>query len=131
MKPGTVLRVARPSSDLDLTTRMYRDGLGLEQLGSFVDHDGFDGVMLGHAGQGWHLEFTHRRGHEAESWPDPDDLIVFYLPERGEWQAACARMLAAGFEVATSYNPYWDRAGSTFVDPDGHRIVLQNAEWRR
>jgi hypothetical protein len=28
-----------------------------------------------------------------------------------------------------SYNPYWEEAGVTFEDPDGYRVVLQNAEW--
>ncbi len=28
-----------------------------------------------------------------------------------------------------SFNPYWDACGQTFEDPDGYRIVLQNAEW--
>ena len=44
------LRVARPSDDLDALLRFYRDGLGLELLGGFEGHDGFDGVMLGHPG---------------------------------------------------------------------------------
>jgi len=28
-----------------------------------------------------------------------------------------------------SENPYWDVNGVTFEDPDGWRIVLQNAGW--
>jgi hypothetical protein len=28
-----------------------------------------------------------------------------------------------------AFNPYWDRDGVTFEDPDGYRIVLQNAAW--
>ena len=27
--------------------RFYRDGVGLTEIGSFQDHEGFDGVMLG------------------------------------------------------------------------------------
>ena len=42
------LRVARPTDDLDTVATMYRIGLGFEILGSFADHQGFDGVMLGH-----------------------------------------------------------------------------------
>jgi hypothetical protein len=30
-----------------------------------------------------------------------------------------------------SFNPYWDRDGVTFEDPDGYRIVLQKAAWTR
>lgn len=41
------LRVARATDDLEALLRFYRDGLGLTVLGSFADHAGFDGVMLG------------------------------------------------------------------------------------
>jgi catechol 2,3-dioxygenase-like lactoylglutathione lyase family enzyme len=45
MKPHLVLRVARPTNDLAAVVRFYRDGLGLQELFRFDDHDGFDGVM--------------------------------------------------------------------------------------
>jgi hypothetical protein len=38
-------------------------------------------------------------------------------------------MLTAGFSPVPAFNPYWDRNGKTFEDPDGYRIVLQNAAW--
>ena len=47
------LRVARPTDDLDTVATMYRIGLGFEILGSFADHQGFDGVMLGHPDLAW------------------------------------------------------------------------------
>jgi len=28
-----------------------------------------------------------------------------------------------------SFNPYWDRDGVTFEDPDGYRVVVQRAAW--
>jgi hypothetical protein len=28
-----------------------------------------------------------------------------------------------------AFNPYWDRHGKTFADPDGYRVVLQHAAW--
>src|SRR5262245_158380 len=28
-----------------------------------------------------------------------------------------------------AFNPYWDKQGKTFEDPDGYRVVLQNARW--
>ncbi|MEW4531546.1 VOC family protein, partial [Maioricimonas sp. JC845] len=90
----------------------------------------FDGVMLGHAGAGYHLEFTRCNSHEAGRAPTRDNLLVFYLPERDEWQQAVDRMRASGHEPVTAFNPYWDRRGVTFEDPDGYRVVLQNAPWR-
>src|SRR5262249_33572726 len=44
------LRVARPTDELDAVVRFYQDGLGFAVLAEIKDHDGFDGVMLGHAG---------------------------------------------------------------------------------
>ncbi len=55
-----------------------------------------------------------------------DHLLVFYLPESTEWEAAVERMRNAGFEPVVALNPYWDRSGRTFEDPDGYRVVLQH-----
>ena len=124
------LRVARPTDDLEAVTRFYRDGLGFEVIASFTDHAGFDGVMLGHAGGAYHLEFTHQRGHSVGRAPTAEDLLVFYLPDRIEWEQAVQRMIDRGYSPTASYNPYWDVNGKTFEDSDGYRIVLQNTAWR-
>ena len=123
------LRIARPVSDLARSQSMYVRGLGLEELGSFEDHEGFDGVMLGRKGQGYHFEFTFCRTHPVAPQPTAEDLVVFYVPAPDEWTSLCATMLAAGFEAVASLNPYWDARGRTFQDPDGYRVVLQNASW--
>lgn len=129
MKMGTTLRVARPTDHLDDVIRFYTDGVGLTRLESFEDHEGFDGVMLGVPGAPYHLEFTRTISHPAGRAPSLDHLLVFYLPDESEWRAAVARMAAAGYEATRSFNPYWDRAGLTFEDPDGYRVVLQNSAW--
>jgi len=123
------LRVARPSDDLDALLPFYRDGLGLSVLNRFADHEGFDGVMIGAEGAPYHFEFTRAKDHAAGRAPTRDHLAVFYLPDRDTWLAAVARMKAAGFEPVAAFNPYWDRRGATFEDPDGYRVVLQNDEW--
>jgi catechol 2,3-dioxygenase-like lactoylglutathione lyase family enzyme len=124
-----ILRIARPSDDLERLLPFYRDGLGLDVLFRFADHDGFDGVMLGKPGAPYHLEFTRAQGHAAGRAPTQDNLLVFYLPDRPAWQAALDRMKSAGFEPVAAFNPYWDRNGVTFEDPDGYRVVLQNENW--
>ena len=58
----------------------------------FEDHDGFDGVMLGREGAPYHFEFTRARGHVAGRAPTHDSLLVFYVPEVEEWNAAVERM---------------------------------------
>ena len=123
------LRVARASDNLQAIVAMYRDGLELEELGRFSDHDGFDGVMLGASGMQYHFEFTHQRGHAAPRSPSPESLLVFYQPDEEAWRAACVRMLAAGFTAVVSHNPYWDVRGQTFEDLDGYRVVLQQSTW--
>lgn len=123
------LRVARPSGDLQRVAEMYRRGLALEVLGSFEDHAGFDGIMLGRPGLDWHLELTRQRDHGVTPTPTAEDLLVLYLPDPAEWRAACARMETVGFQPVPAHNPYWDRRGRTFRDPDGYRVVLQNASW--
>jgi len=108
---------------------MYCRGLGLHVIGSFENHDGFDGIMLGVAGANYHFEFTHSRKHPVHPAPTVEDLAVFYTPAESGWQATCASMLAAGFKQVTAFNPYWDVRGRTYEDRDGYRIVLQQAEW--
>jgi catechol 2,3-dioxygenase-like lactoylglutathione lyase family enzyme len=123
------LRVARPTDNIDALVAFYRDGLGLEVIGAFQAHNGFDGVMLGKVGAPYHLEFTRAEGHTAGRAPTADNLLVFYLPDADEWNAAVERMQAHGFMPVRAFNPYWDVRGKTFEDADGYRVVLQNAAW--
>ena len=101
MDRKTNLRVARPTNNFEEVMRFYIAGLGLEELGSF----------------------------EAGRAPTKDNLLVFYLPAEQEWQAAVDRMVKAGYLPVPSFNPYWDRNGRTFEDPDGYRVVLQRGTW--
>ena len=123
------LRVARPVRDLGLSVSMYKRGLGLEEIGRFEDHEGFDGVMLGNRGMSCHFEFTYCRHHPVQPAPTPEDLLVFYIPEANEWHETCAAMLQARFKVVEAFNPYWQHLGRTFEDPDGYRVVIQRAAW--
>jgi catechol 2,3-dioxygenase-like lactoylglutathione lyase family enzyme len=125
------LRIARPTDDLDRLLPFYVDGVGLRLLARFADHAGFDGVMLGAPGAPYHFEFTQTAKHRAGRAPTQDHLLVFYMPERAAWEAAVARMGGAGFSPVPAFNPYWDRDGVTFEDPDGYRIVFQHAAWQR
>lgn len=123
------LRVARATDHLDEVVRFYRDGLGFEMVGAFHDHEGFDGVMLGHASAGHHLEFTRERGAVAGRAPTHENLLVFYLPDAEAWRAAVEKVEALGHAPVPSHNPYWDQRGKTFEDPDGYRVVLYQGVW--
>ncbi|MFM0222588.1 VOC family protein [Paraburkholderia dipogonis] len=124
-----VLRVARPTNDLHQVADFYTRGLGFEVLASFENHEGFDGVIVGRRGCPWHIELTHQQGVTVERAPTTEHLLVLYLPERDVWSAAVERLESLGVKSCESENPYWDRQGKTFEDPDGYRIVLQNAAW--
>lgn len=123
------LRIARPVSDLTRSVEMYRLGLGLHELGSFVNHTGFDGTMLGNPGENFHLEFTFCRHHPVQPASTHEDLLVFYVPKPLAWSRRCSAMLAAGFKEVQSFNPYWSQRGRTYEDQDGYRVVIQEASW--
>ncbi|ASY75336.1 VOC family protein [Pectobacterium polaris] len=123
------LRIARPVSNLKLSCEMYCRGLDLKKLGSFSDHEGFSGAMLGCSDLGWHLEFTQCHHHPVSPSPSDEDLLVLYIVDKVLWDEACSRMDEAGFARVSSFNPYWDKDGVTFHDHDGYRIVIQNRQW--
>jgi catechol 2,3-dioxygenase-like lactoylglutathione lyase family enzyme len=123
------LRVARPTLDFEPLRRFYCDGLGFALLSSFVDHAGFDGWIVGHPRGAYHLEFTHHRDLSAVRAPTHEHQLVFYLADGAEWQAAVARMRAAGCADVEPFNPWWRAHGATFEDADGYRVVLVNGAW--
>jgi hypothetical protein len=44
MKPGSTMRVARPTDNLGAIAEMYAKGLGFAVLAEFKDHRGFDKI---------------------------------------------------------------------------------------
>jgi catechol 2,3-dioxygenase-like lactoylglutathione lyase family enzyme len=119
------VRVARQTGRLDAVVAFYRDGLGLPEIGRFVDHDGYSGVMLDLPGTGAHLEFTATE-HVVPPTPHVEDLLVLYVGSRAEVDRLVER---SGARVVASANPYWDGVGVTVIDPDGFRVVLVAASW--
>ncbi|WP_338463962.1 VOC family protein [Franconibacter daqui] len=123
------MRIARPVANPEAAFQCYSHGLGFERLGEFTDHDGFSGIMMGHAALPWHIELTTCLRHPVKPAPTEEDLLVFYYPERAAWQRVCEELEETGFTPVASFNPYWDKNGKTFVDPDGYRLVIQNQCW--
>lgn len=126
-----IARIAYGTSHLREIAAMYATGLALEELDSFVDHEGFDGIILGNVGSAYHLEFTQRRQPldpptPAEPRRDPDDSLAFYLLDETEWRDACDRILRAGFRSIVTANPYWQARGRAFEDIEGRVVILQN-----
>jgi catechol 2,3-dioxygenase-like lactoylglutathione lyase family enzyme len=117
----TATRVARPARDLTRSKWFYGDLLGLPVVGGFENHDGYDGVFFALPGGG-ELELT--AGPEQPAPSTDEDLLVLYVETWGEVEAVSARLVAAGIIRIPSGNPYWNRTGQTFVDPDGYRLVV-------
>lgn len=122
-------RIVRPTDNPDALLPFYRDGLGLTVLDSFQEHDGFDAIIMGRENVPYHFAFTRTDKHQAGKAPTKENLLVFYLPDHAEWENAIERMKATGFVPVSAFNPYWDKKGVTFEDPDGYRIVLQQTDW--
>jgi catechol 2,3-dioxygenase-like lactoylglutathione lyase family enzyme len=114
------VRVARHTEQLDELVAFYRDGIGLPEIGSFHDHDGYDGVFLDLPGTGAHLELTSGGDHGTPE-PHPESLLVLYLDSEEAVKEVVARLEERPVEPA---NPYWKHHGLTFQDPDGFRVVL-------
>jgi hypothetical protein len=76
-----ILRIARASNDLDALLPFYCDGLGMEVLWRFENHEGFDGLIVGWPGAPYHLEFTRQQDKAAAPAPATDNLVVLYLPD--------------------------------------------------
>ena len=126
---GAHIRIARPTDNIHALRNFYCAGLGFSVLTSFKDHEGFDGLIIGLESENYHLEFTTKAGHKAGRAPTEDNLVIFYFAEESQWREVVERMEGAGRKSVKAFNPYWDRVGKTFEDPDGYRVVLQNAGW--
>jgi len=120
------LRIARHTEQLDELVRFYRDGLGLELIGTFTGHDGYSGRFLAIPGTGAHLEFTS--GPAASMpLPHPESLLVLYLDDTAAVDAAVER---SGATPVQPENPYWQRIGAVALrDPDGFLVVLVPGPW--
>ena len=121
-----VLRVrwARPTDRLEEVVAFYTDGLGLQELGRFEGHAGYDGVLVGLPGSDYHLEFTHHADGSPGPAPSDDNLLVLYLESKREAELVAARLAALGHPEVEPENPYWDGRSITVADPDGWRVVL-------
>jgi hypothetical protein len=71
---------------------------------------------------GAELELTAGPAQPAPS--TDEDLLVLYVQTQTEAAAIGARLTAAGVARIPNRNPYWNRSGLTFLDPDGYRLVI-------
>lgn len=117
------MRVARHTTSLQTVIDFYTELLGLQMLGDFKDHDGYDGVFLGVPGESWHLEFTVSDEAPVHT-PDEDDLLVFYTGSSEKFDSLVMKAAEMDVQEVEAKNPYWSLHGKTYVDPDGFRLVI-------
>lgn len=115
-------RVARHTNDLNRIIHFY-ELLGMEILGSFENHDYYDGVFLGFPDADWHLEFTVSN-EEAQHKPDEDDLLVFYFDDEIKLNQVKSNLIQNNIKQMEAKNPYWNNNGFHFLDPDKFGIIL-------
>lgn len=115
-------RYARHTNNLKPLIEFYTNVLGLEILGSFENHDKYNGVFLGKQDLDWHLEFTES-DEKANHQPDRDDLLVFYLNTTDELTDVKTKVECYGHTLVESKNPYWKQHGIEITDPDGFGVI--------
>jgi catechol 2,3-dioxygenase-like lactoylglutathione lyase family enzyme len=118
------MRIARPVGDIAASVYFYVDLVGLQHLGGFDEHDGYNGAFVGLPGADWHLEFTSSSSGSPTPTPTDEDLLVLYLPAE-QVGATAMRLTAAGSAAVGHENPYWATVGAiVFRDPDRYLLVL-------
>jgi hypothetical protein len=100
----------------------YRNLVGLHVIDQFHDSYGEDGTIFGLPGWPNHLELV-RSNHAYTEARDFDDL-VFYLSDSAAVEEATRKLRASGIDPVADQHPYWDDwGGTTFVDPDGRKVI--------
>ncbi|WP_197464075.1 VOC family protein [Rufibacter sp. DG15C] len=115
--------MARHTSRLPEMREFYTQVLELEVLGSFIGHNGYDGIFLGKKESDWHLEFT-QSSEEAVHIFDEDDVLVFYPVSHAEHERILDKIHQMGLTLMAPKNPYWLINGRMILDPDGFRIII-------
>lgn len=118
-----IFRAARHTNDLKPLIDFYTVILGLEILGSFKNHNNYDGVFLGKKNQNWHLEFTTSLTKVNHKF-DMDDIFVFYPEQINEYDKILERITNNDIERVIPENPYWINNGVMIKDPDGYCIAI-------
>lgn len=125
------VRFARPTAHFDDALAFYRDALGLPVLAEWradPGDPGYDGVVLGLPGTPVHLELTQHGDPPQIPPPDPENLVVLYLPGPDAVARAVDHLARAGHQPVAAANSYWPQHGCVvFMDPDGWHVVL--APW--
>lgn len=118
-------RFARHTNNLEQLKAFYINTLGLELLGSFENHYGYDGIFIGKPNENWHLEFT-QTSEKVNHKFDEDDILVFYPKTKAEYFSILEKFTEHNISFVEPKNPYWKENGKMILDPDGFRIIISS-----
>ncbi len=116
-------RYARHTTNLQEIEKFYTEIIGLEKIGSFENHNDYDGLFLGHKNSNWHLEFTTST-NKPNSKFDQDDILVFYLNSEIELAQIKKTLKQKNINLEAPKNPYWSENGIMISDPDRFKVVF-------
>jgi catechol 2,3-dioxygenase-like lactoylglutathione lyase family enzyme len=122
-------RFARHTNDLEQIKSFYIAILGFELLGTFENHNGYDGVFIGKSNENWHLEFTKTKEVISFDFKE-DDILVFYPASKTEFELLVHKLQSHEIEFIKAKNPYWNENGKMILDPDGYRILISDLKIR-
>ena len=118
-------RIARHTNKIKKITAFYINILNLEILGSFTNHNNYDGVFIGKENLDWHLEFT-TSDELAKHQFDDDDILVFYPTTMNLYNDIIENINTHKLKTHKAKNPYWHENGILIRDPDGYNIIVSN-----
>ena len=122
-------RFARHTKNLNQLKSFYIDVLGFEVLGSFENHDNYNGIFIGKPQFDWHLEFT-QSNEIVEFNFNEDDALVFYPEKISEYNQLLKNIQKQNISIIKAKNPYWNENGKMILDPDGYRVIISNLKCR-
>ena len=122
-------RIARHTNNLNQLKSFYIDVLGFEVLGSFENHDNYNGIFIGKPQFDWHLEFT-QSNEIVEFNYNEVDILVFYPEKISEYNQLLENIQKQNISIIKAKNPYWNENGKMILDPDGYRVIISNLKCR-
>lgn len=110
-----ILRFARHTRGLHCIEIFYTKIIGLNKLGSFENHNGYNGIFLGLENTDWHLEFTASE-ESPKSVFDQDDALVQEIeiePEqvdifKVEYHQSFIKDWLSNNKIDRSFDEIWD-----------------------
>ena len=119
------LRVTRHTNNLEKIKDFYINIFEFELLGSFENHNNYDGIFIGKPKLDWYLEFT--KSNEIVNFNfGEEDYLVFYPENKSENDKILENISKNNIEFISPKNPFWTENGKVILDPDGFGIIISN-----